>query len=125
MSYNMQDGNTAYDIASFEGHTHICQELLTKYFSWTLYSIYTLILYTLCLYVLYLIILWLFFAFIAIMYRSSCGKIYTSMTLKYIYNFKLLLCNHVHRDTIATTLNNEYPEVYKELKLKKKKKRTP
>ena len=56
------------------------------------------------------------FAFIAIMYRSSCGKIYISMTFKYIYNFKLLLCNHVHRDTIATTLNNEYPEVYKELK---------
>ena len=27
----------------------------------------------------------------------------------------------MHRDTIATTLNNEYPEVYKELKLKKKK----
>ena len=27
--YNMQDGNTAYDLASFEGHTDVCQELLS------------------------------------------------------------------------------------------------
>ena len=33
ISYNMQDGNTAYDLASFEGHNHVCQELLTKQFS--------------------------------------------------------------------------------------------
>ena len=30
ISYNMQDGNTAYDLASFEGHTDVCQELLTQ-----------------------------------------------------------------------------------------------
>ena len=30
MLYNMQAGNTAYDLASVEGHTDVCQELLSS-----------------------------------------------------------------------------------------------
>ena len=30
MLYNIQAGNTAYDLGSFEGHTDVCQELLSS-----------------------------------------------------------------------------------------------
>ena len=35
MSYIMQDKDTAFDLASAEGHSEVCQELLTRQSLWT------------------------------------------------------------------------------------------